>query len=83
MMSRSIPSMTEWAHVNTSRLCLRNFDTISRILSSRFFPIFSTLEGSLSLTGRSIRSSMGPVVPSLSGDLGYMVSLRGPSLGGY
>ena len=78
MILGSIPSMSEWAHANTSRFCLKNSEIASCIPSGKFFPIFSTLEGSLSLTGRSTRSSMGPVVPSSSGDLGSMVSSRGP-----
>ena len=74
MMLGSIPSMSDWAQANTSRFCLKNSMITSRISLGRFFQIFSTLEVSLSLMGRSTRSSMGPVVPSSSGDLGSMVS---------
>ena len=70
-------------HVWMSPFCLKNFEIAPRISSDRFFPIFSTLEGSLSSTERSTRSSMGPMVPSSSSDLGSMVSSSGPSLAGH
>ena len=59
MMLGSIPSMSEWAHANTSRFYLKNSEIASRISSNRFFPIFSTLEGSLLSIWRSTRSSIG------------------------
>ena len=82
MMFEFIPFMSKWAHVNISRFCLKNFEIASRVPSGRFFLIFSTLEGYLSLTERSTRSLMGSVVPSSSSNLRSMVSSRGPSLGG-
>ena len=69
-------------HANTSMLCPKRSEIAVRTPSGEFFLIFKTLDGSLSSTGRSTRSSMGPVVPSSPSDLGSMESSRGPSLGG-
>ena len=83
MMLGLIPSMSEWVHANTSKFYPKKLKIASRTPSGRFSPIFRTLDGSLSSTGRSTtRSSMGLVVPSSPGDLGSMELLRGPSLGG-
>ena len=63
-------------------VCEEGGDRFPKFLG-QIFPILSTFVGSLSSTGRSTRSSMGPVVASSSDDLGSMVSSRGPSLGGH
>ena len=77
-----IPSMSECIQVKTSRFYFRKAEIASRGSSDKFFPSFTTLDGSFSFTGRSARSSIGPVVALLSGNLGLMGSSRGPSLGG-
>ena len=82
MMLGSIPSMSEWVHVNTTKFYPKKSKIASRTSSGRFFPIFRTLDGSLSSKGRSARSSMDLVVPSSPDDLGFMESSRGPLLGG-
>ena len=82
IISRSMPSISKCAQENASKFYFKNSKIISHNSLDKFLPSFSTLEGSQSSIGRPTRSSMGPVVASSSGDLGSIVSSRGPSLGG-
>ena len=79
----SIPSIFECFQANTFKFSLREVEIVSLNSLERFFPSLSTFADSFSSIGRSTRSSMSPVVASSSDDLGSIVSLRGPSLGGH
>ena len=78
----SILYMSKCFQANISRLSLRKVEIASLSSSNKIFLSLSTFVGSLSSTGRSTRSFMGPVVASSFHDLGSIMSSRGPSLGG-